>query len=280
MSRYHELLSLEFPEFASDFTVRDTMLYALGCGAGDDPLDAEELRLVYEKKIVALPSMLVTLAYPGFWYRDLDTSLDHVHLLHASERMELDRPLPSAGRVSAKPRITAIYDRGADKGALVVSRREIVDQDSGQRIGIAQQTALCRSDGGMGGEVVAPPKPYLVPERPPDVSTELSISRRAALIYRLSGDYNPLHADIEVARRAGFNQPVLHGLSTYGHVCRAIMRVRGLAAFMRLMDCRFVAPVFPGDKLTVELWQDRKTTSFRARVGQRVVIDNGIAEFA
>lgn len=278
-SRYERLLAFEFPEFTHDFTVRDSILYALGCGAGEDPVDREELRFVYEKNMVALPSMAVTLAYPGFWYRDLDPGLDFVRTVHASERFELERPLPLEGRVAAKPRILAIHDKGEGRGALVVSRREIVDRDTGERLGTVQQTAFCRGDGGLGGEIVPAPKPHPLPGRAPDATVELHISPRAAQIYRLSGDYNPLHVDPGFAAEAGFGRPILHGLSTYGHVCRAIMKRRGIDAFMRMMDCRFTAPVYPGETMTADLWQDGPVTSFRARVGDRTVIDNGIAGF-
>lgn len=278
-SRYEALLGFEFPEFAHDFSVRDTILYALGCGAGMDPADRDELRLIYEKDMVALPSMAVTLAYPGFWYRDLNPGLDFVRTVHASERFELERPLPLAGRVVATPRVVAIHDKGEGHGALVVSRREIMDRGSGARLGMVQQTAFCRGDGGLGGDIVRAPSSHRVPERAPDATIELGTSPRAALIYRLSGDYNPLHVDPDFAAEAGFARPILHGLATYGHVCRVIMKVRGLDAFMRIMDCRFTAPVYPGETLAVDLWHDGAVTSFRASVGDRTVIDNGIAEF-
>ncbi len=120
-SRYDQLLGFEFPKLTHDFSVRDTILYALGVGGGEDPLDREELRFVYEKDMVALPSMTVTLAYPGFWYRDLNPGLDFVRTVHASERFELERPLPRQGRVVAQPKIVALYDKGEGRGALVVS---------------------------------------------------------------------------------------------------------------------------------------------------------------
>ena len=199
--------------------------------------------------------------------------------LHASERIELDAPLPEAARVTARPRIVAVYDKGEGRGSLVVSRREVIDRDTGKRVATVQQTALCRGDGGLGGPNVAAPPPHAIPDRPPDLTARLPVQPQAAAIYRLSGDYNPLHIDPEFARGAGFERPVLHGLSTYGHLCRAVVKARGLGAFMRMMDCRFSAPVYPGETLQAELWFDGDTTSFRARVGERVVIDNGIAEF-
>ena len=277
-SRYEQLLGFEFPEFAHDYSQRDTILYALGCGAGESLCDGD-LRLVYEKDMVALPSMAVTLAYPGFWYRDLNPGLDFVRTVHASERFELDRPLPLEGSVAARPRIVAIYDKGEGRGSLVVSRREIVERENGRRLGIVQQTAFCRGDGGLGGDVVPAPKRHAVPDRAPDATVSVATSPRAAAIYRLSGDYNPLHVDPQFAAEAGFDRPILHGLSTYGHVCKAIMRARGLDAFMRVMDGSFTAPVFPGDRLAISLWHDGPVTSYRVVAGERIVMDNGIAEF-
>lgn len=279
-SRYEQLLSFEFPEFTQDYSARDTILYALGCGAGDGLPDHEDLQLVYERELTALPSMSVTLAYPGFWYRDLDPGLDFVRTVHASERFELDRPLPVEGAVAARPRIVAVYDKGPGRGALVVSRRDIVDRQSGERLGTVQQTAFCRGDGGLGGEMLAAPPPHVMPARPADETVSAGVSKRAAAIYRLSGDYNPLHIDPDFAAEAGFQAPILHGLATYGHACRAIMRSRGLQAFMRMMDCRFTAPVYPGETLAIALWHDGPVTSFRATAGERVVLDNGVAEFA
>lgn len=282
MSRYDDLLAFRFPRFDQTYTVRDTILYALGAGGGQDPLDPDELRFVYEKDLFVLPSMAVTLAYPGFWYRDLNPGLDFVRTLHASERIELDGPLPAAARVTALPEIVAVHDKGDGRGSLVVSRRQIFDVDSGQRLGTVQQTSFCRGDGGLGGPIVPAPPPEAIPPREPDHTVVIPTLPQAALIYRLSGDYNPLHVEPDFAAAAGFDRPVLHGLSTYGHICRALVKQYGLLAggYMRLMDCRFTGVVYPGDALRLEIWRDASTMRFRAFVDDRKVVDNGIATFA
>ena len=185
----------------------------------------------------------------------------------------------ASSTVSARPSIVAVHDKGEGRGSLVVSRREIVDIDTGRRLATVQQTAFCRGDGGLGGPLVPAPAPHVLPARSPDVRVRIATSPRAAMIYRLSGDYNPLHVDPAFAREAGFARPVLHGLSTYGHLCRVLLKAHG-QDFLRVMDCRFSGPVYPGEALDAEIWFDGKVASFRAYVADRKVIDNGYAEFA
>lgn len=278
MSRYDELIELRFPELVHSYTERDTILYALGVGAGADPLDPLELQHTFEDRLKVIPSMAVILAYPGFWYRNLPTGLDYVRTVHASERFEIHHPLPTAATVVARPSIVAIHDKGEGRGALVVSRRDIRCQTTGLVFATVTQTAFCRSDGGLGGPSSSPPPPHPIPERAPDLQVEMPISRRAALIYRLSGDDNPLHVDPAFADDAGFPAPILHGLCTYGHVARAILRnCCKPNLHLTMMDCRFTGVVYPGDTLSVDLWQDADTVTFRAHVAGRKVIDNGEA---
>ncbi|MFP1630518.1 MaoC/PaaZ C-terminal domain-containing protein [Zhengella sp. ZM62] len=280
MTAYDDLLAFEFPEFEHTYTERDTILYALGVGAGCDPLDAQELRLSYEKDLVAIPSMAVTLAYPGFWYRDLEPGLDFLRTVHGSERFVIHDTLPVAATVTAKPKIVAIHDKGPGRGSLVVSEREIVEKPTGRRLATVTQTAFCRGDGGLGGPSLPAPVPWILPERSPDQVVRVATLPQAALIYRLSGDYNPLHVDPDFARAAGFERPILHGLSTYGHICRALMRLGDpVLNPVTSMDCRFTGPVFPGESFTLEIWRDGNQVSFRAHAGDRKVIDNGICLF-
>jgi acyl dehydratase len=277
MSRYEKLMALEFPTIVHRYTRRDTILYALGVGAGDPSDDPWELRHVYERNLSPLPTMAVVLASPGNWYKSLPTGLDDSLIVHASERLEIHNSIPPEGAVVARPEIVAVHDKGQGRGALVVSRRAIADQATGAPIATVLQTAFCRGDGGMGGPITQSLKAHEVSAREPDVTIEMRTSGRSALIYRLSGDDNPLHADPGFAQVAGFPRPILHGLATYGHVGRAALKAfcRDGKRFIRVMDCRFTAPVFPGDVLSVRLWLDRDVVSFRATVGSRVVVDNG-----
>jgi len=280
MSRYDDLLAFEFPEVEQTYSERDVILYALGVGAGSSAAYSSELALVYEENLAVIPSMAVTLAYPGFWYRDLAPGLDFLRTVHASERFEIHRPLPRAGTVVARPRIVAIHDKGAGRGSLVVSRREIFGKSSGARLATVTQTAFCRADGGLGGPVTPVPPPPAMPDAPPEARLEVATSSRAALIYRLSGDDNPLHVNPAFARDAGFPAPILHGLSTYGHICRSLMRRVEDGRHITSMDCRFTGPVYPGDTLSLEIWPQAGRILFRAYVGERRVIDNGVCEDA
>ena len=151
MIDHDRLMALEFPKIEHSYTERDVMLYALGVGYGVDPMDEAQLDFVYEARLKVPPTLAVVLAYPGFWYRDLDTGLDFLNVVHGSESISLDRPLPASGTVVAQNRIVDIVDKGPGRGALVVSRREIVDKASGLRLATVTQTAFCRADGGFGG---------------------------------------------------------------------------------------------------------------------------------
>lgn len=276
MSRYDDLMRFEFPEINHSFSQRDCIIYALGVGAGSVP---GELAYVDEHNLRVLPTMAVVLAYPGNWYCELNPRLDAVKTVHAAEQFVIHRPLPCAATLVACPKITAIYDRGEGRGALVVSTRDIYDKSSGDKLASVTQTAFCRGDGGLGGPIVASPEPHGVPARPPDHLANVPIDPRAALIYRLSGDYNRLHLDAEYAAKAGFARPILHGLSTYGHIGRAITSAFCGANSVQMtgMECRFRAAVFPGDALSLRLWRDGNIVSFQAHVGERVVVDNGVA---
>ena len=280
MSRYDDLMAFEFPEFEQTYSERDTILYALGVGAGGDPLDPLELRLTYEKDLVVIPAMAVTLAYPGFWYRDLHPGLDFLRTVHGSERFVIHNPLPAAATVVARPRIVAIHDKGPDRGSLVVSERQVVEKATGTPLATVTQTAFCRGDGGLGGPVLPAPAPQAIPDRPADARMDIATLPQAAMLYRLSGDYNPLHIDPQFASEAGFARPILHGLSTYGYICRALMRLGDFQSNRIVsMDCRFTGPVFPGEAFALEIWREGQAALFRADVAGRKIIDNGICMF-
>ena len=275
-----KLRALEFPEIRQDYDARDCILYALGLGCGLDPLDETQLRHVDESKLAAVPTMANVLAYPGFWMRDLDTGIDHLRVVHGEHATELHRPLPARGSVVGRSRIVDLVDKGAGKGALVYVERAISDADSGARLATINQTVFCRGDGGFGGTAQAR-RPHPLPERAPDRRIAMPTHPQLALIYRLNGDLNPLHSDPATARKAGFPRPILHGLASFGIAGNAMVAAccDGDPARYRRLAGRFSAPVFPGDTITVEIWDEAPgRAAYRARVAERdaVVINNGM----
>ncbi len=277
-----KLLAWPFPDVEHSYTTRDTMLYALGAGAGSDPLDADDLRYVYEDGLVALPTMPVVLGYPGFWARNPETGITWRKLLHGEQGLTLHAPLPVSGTVIGRTRITGLIDKGEDKGALLFSERNVIEKDSGRLLATLTATAFLRGDGGFGGPSGPAPKPRPIPERAADASLDLATLPNAALVYRLSGDYNPLHADPGTAAAAGFPRPILHGLCTYAVAGRAILRLACDNDPLRLksLNARFTAPVLPGETIRTEIWRDGRVIAFRSSVVERgvTVLNNGRAE--
>lgn len=281
---YEKLVTLAIPDVRQTYTAPDTMLYALGVGLGHDPTSREQLRFVYEKALAALPTMAVVLASPGSWMRDLDTGIDYVKVVHGEQGLVLHRPLPVEGTVVTRSHVVEVIDKGAGKGAVVVSARELIDVVTGERIASITQSNFCCGDGGFGGPARPTPAPHTMPERSPDVICELRTNPNAALMYRLSGDYNPLHSDPDVPAKAGFPQPILHGLATYGVTGHAILK--SVCDYdptrLRAISARFTAPVFPGETFAVSIWRDGSVVSFETRSVERgvVAIGNGRAEIA
>jgi acyl dehydratase len=279
---YEKLLALKIPEVTQAYTERDAILYALGVGLGHEPTDEHELPFVYEKNLQVLPTFAAVLGWPGFWVRDLDTGIDWVQVVAGEQGLVVHRPLAPRGTVTGRTRVTDIIDKGPGKGALIYSERALIDAASGNKIASVTQTTFCRGDGGFGGPARAAPPVHPIPARAPDLICDLSTRPEAALIYRLSGDPNPLHADPAVARAAGFPRPILHGLVSFGIAGHAILKCLCGHDPARLVAIagRYSAPVFPGETLRTEIWRDGTIVSFRVRVADRDVIalNNGRAE--
>ena len=279
---YDRIRSWVLPEVIQSYDQRDTILYALGVGYGYDPLDDRQLNYVYEDGLVAAPSMAAVLAYPGFWMKDPATGIDWVKTVQAEQTLTLHAPLPIAAKVIGRTRVTAIVDKGPGKGALVYQERSIIDATSGKLLATVEPVNFCRGDGGLDhSDPVREPAP-VSPNREPDEICDLPTLPQAALIYRLSGDDNPLHADPRVAAKAGFKQPILHGLCTFGIAGHALLRTVADYDATRLgkLSARFSAPVFPGETIRTEIWREQGVVFFRARLVERnvVVLSNGIAE--
>jgi len=280
-----KLLKWPFKEVEQTYTVKDAILYALGLGLGADPLDEHQLDFVFEEgDFKVLPTMAVVLAGPGFWVRDPASGIDWVKVLHGEQGLRIHKPLPSEATVVATTKVTGLVDKGADKGALIYSERTLVDKASGDALATLTSTTFARGNGGFGGQP-GPSKPvHPIPDRDADMVCDLPTLPQAALIYRLSGDLNPLHASPKVAQAANFKAPILHGLCTLGVAGHAILKTAcdyDVGRF-RSMDLRFSAPVYPGETIRTEMWRDDAIVSFRSSVIERdvVVLNNGRAEVA
>lgn len=277
---YDRLLNWPIPEVRQTYTRRDTMLYALGVGLGADPMDEQQLAFVYEKGLQVLPTYPVVLGYPGFWMSNPETGIDAVRLVHGEQGIVLHKLPPPEGEVIGRTRVTAIVDKGEGKGMLVYTERSVTDAATGELLASLPSTTFCRGNGGFGGPTGPVPPVHALPEREPDLSITLPTLPQAALIYRLSGDYNPLHADPGVAKAARFERPILHGLCTLGVAGHALLKAAGYeAARVGSIHARFTAPVYPGETLATEIWRDGAEWSFRTRVVERdvVVLGNGRA---
>lgn len=258
-------------------TPRDVILYALGVGA-------TELDFVYERRLKALPTFAAVLAYPGFVWMRPEIGADWKRMLQGEQSVAIHETLPVDGTVRGETIFRDVVDKGADKGAIVYVERAIFDDATNVRIATARMTAMLRGDGGRGGTTTETPEPHPLPARraPDHVVTEVTAPGQA-LLYRLSGDWNPLHVDPAVAAAAGFDRPVLHGLCGFGIAGRALLRALAGNEPARLtrIDCRFTAPVYPGETIRTEIWrEDGGSAAFRASVVERdsIVMTHGYAE--
>ncbi|HXQ17059.1 MAG TPA: MaoC/PaaZ C-terminal domain-containing protein [Caulobacteraceae bacterium] len=272
---------------------KDVMLYALGIGLGADPMNETELPFVYERGLRVVPTAATVLAAGGGGGRAARAAaadqpnppgfrvsqLNFLMVVHGEQKVELHKPLPTTGTFTAEGRTVGAFDKGEGKGAVVVNETVWTD-DKGEKVATLTGSTFARGDGGFGGPSEGAPEPHVVPSRAPDLSVDIATSPDQALLYRLNGDRNPLHSDPDVAKRAGFPRPILHGLCTYGITCRAVLQaITGYDPDQILShQARFSAPVFPGDVITVDLWRDAKQISFEARVKDRsvTVIKNGL----
>lgn len=279
-----KMLARDIPDVEQAYTEKDAILYALGLGLGRDATDPAQLAFVYEQNLKVLPTFALVLGLSPFLLRDADAGIDFVQVVHGEESAAFHRPLAPCGRIVARTRMLDVIDKGAGRGALVIFERVIFDKATGEKIATLTQTVFCRGDGGFGGLKRETPPPHAIPGRAPDRVCDWPTRPEAALIYRLSGDTNPLHADPAFARAAGFECPILHGLATFGIAGHALLKTICDYDPKRLlaMTGRFSAPVFPGETIRTEMWQDGHVVSFRARVVERdvIAINNGRAEVA
>ena len=291
MISYQALRNWQFPEIEQRYTADDSMFYALAVGLGADPVDERQLAFVNDTAAgtpLALPTMAVILGYPGSWMRDPKSGIDYSMIVHGEEQIVLHKPLPASGTVVSKHRVTRLVDKGAGKGATVTYDKELFDKATGDRLATVTHTTFCRGDGGFsardGLSDPSPSSPPKVPQREPDLVSELPTLPQQALLYRLCADRNPLHSEPAAARKAGFERPILHGLGTYGVAGHALLA--SLCDYdprrLKSLFARFSAPVFPGETIRFEIYREGAEIAFRARVmaRDRVVLDYGRASIA
>ena len=269
------------------WTDRDTLLYALGVGAGvDDLAFTTENSHGVEQQV--LPTYAVIACLP-FAAAGKIGSFNFAMLLHGSQGIRLYEPLPPAGALSVVAEVADIQDKGAGKNAIVMLKATGTDPDTGNVVAETFTTAVIRGEGGFGGQPGQRPAAPEIPDREPDARIALPTREDQALIYRLSGDRNPLHSDPWFARElAGFPKPILHGLCTYGVAGRALVAELGGgdATKVTAIDARFTSPVFPGETLTTSIWRtDTGRAVFRTEAAgpdgadSRLVLEDGAAEY-
>jgi acyl dehydratase len=261
---------------------KDTILYALSVGAGADPLRQQELRLVYEKQLSALPMMAGVLAHPGAWIAEPRFQVNFLKLLHGEQNLVLHRPLPAQGQIEATYRIVAVADKGEGKGALVFFEKTLTEVASGEPLCTVSSTLFLRGDGGCGSFGTAPAPLPSPPQEEFSLIDELKTGPRWALLYRLNGDRNPIHVDPVAGAQAGFERPILHGLCTYG--VAGYLLLRSICEYdtsrLRSLGVRFSAPVFPGETIRIEGVRVAEGVFFRAVVPERdqLVLNQGFAQ--
>lgn len=280
-----EIRKYQFPLIQEEYTFKDSILYALGLGYGGDPLNRDELHYVTEDDQRVVPTQCNVMSYPGFWVRDLpQLGFDWLKVVHGEQMIRILRPLPAAATVQARTRISAIEDKGSDKGAAVYVERDISLVETGEVLAHVHSTVFARGDGGQGGFGEHAMSPTRIASSTPDAVCELPTSARSALIYRLSGDFNPIHSNPDVAREAGFDRPILHGMCTMGVACRAILQTYcdNRPERMKSMFVRFSQPVFPGERIRIEFFREPDVLRFRALAVERdvVVLDRCSAEIS
>lgn len=280
---YDALMSHEFAPVRHSYGTRDTVLYALGLGIGrDQPEAPESLKYTYEKQLVAFPTFPVVMAGDSGWITNPDFRVTYAMGLHGEEGLQIFKPFPVTGTVIGQERIEAIVDKG-DKGAVLYLARHITDDATGDLLAIKRFGFFARADGNFNGPREGGPIPYPVPTGcAPSKTWQFTTSRDQALIYRLSGDYNPLHCDPDMARCAGFERPILHGLCSYGIAARAIVETicQGTPARLAEFNLRFTSPVYPGETIEISIWENGGGDhAFVARVVERdrIVLSNGYA---
>ena len=275
---YEKVIATGVTNLETSYGDTETMLYAQSVGFGRDAVDRKELPYVYEqgtllRTVPTLASAIVPDMFPP------DLGWDYSQVLHVEQRLTLYRPLPPAAELLLDKRVVEVFDRGATRGAMFLFEVDGRLAKDDTALFTAGATVIARGDGGFGGPAGKGPPAHRAPRREPDLSCDIPTRSDQALLFRLNGDRNPLHADPDAATSAGFSIPILHGLCTYGIACRAILQTicNYDHTLIEGFDARFSLPVLPGDTITTDMWQDGNIVSFQCSVKERgcIVLRNG-----
>ena len=280
---YDELMQATSKDNSASYTERDTMLYALGVGFMRDPMNKDELPFVYENNLKTVPTMAAVIGW-GAGNIMGRSGINYLMVVDGERRLTVHKTLPTSGEVLIDQRVLGVFDKGKDKGAVLVTESVARDKASGEKLYTLVGSTFARGDGGFGGPKDGAPEPHAIPTRAPDLVHEADTRPDQAFIYALSGDRNPLHRDPNVAKMAGFPRPILHGLCSYGTACRSVLSTVAKYDPAKIVgfDVRFSSPVFPGETIVTEMWVDGSVVSFRSKLKERdvVCLNNGKATLA
>ena len=276
---YDEIMSMTSENVEISYSDKDSILYSLGVGLGNDPMNMAELKYVYENSQVALPSMATNFQYHSPLL--LKANINFILVVHGEQKLSFSNPLPVSGDFISNAKVIGCYDKGAGKGAIIDVETTINLKKDNTEICKLVSTTFARGDGGFGGPE-SPKSEIFKIEGDPDFVHEIKTKPNQALIFRLSGDYNPLHSDPNFAKTAGFEKPILHGMCTYGIACRSVVEsvCEGDAKRLKKFDCRFSSPVYPGETIVTEMWKNGSKVYYQSKVKERdkIVIKNGVSE--
>jgi len=283
---YEQMMQSKSEGLEAHYGDREVMLYALGIGFQRDPMNERELPFSYEARgelqVVPTFATVIPTGRPRAGAAagsNPMSGINYLMVVHGEQRVTIHKPLPASCDVVSDTRVIGVWDKGKDKGAIIVNERIIKEKSTGDKLATLVGTTFARGDGGFGGPKDGAPEPHQLPTRKPDLVHECDTLADQAFLYALSGDRNPLHRDPAVAKRAGFPKPILHGLCSFGTACRAVISTvcdydaKKITAF----DVRFSSPVFPGETIVTEMWVDGSVVSYRSRLKERdvVVLNNG-----
>jgi acyl dehydratase len=282
---YEELMGMTPVVMEQNYTSKDSCIYALSVGCGVEPFDDwARQHLGPLPPARTLPAMATVLAAPRLHMIGLGVTLSGV--LHGSQALISHSALPVEGRVRSESRVTGVFDRGEGRGCLINMTRDLRDAETGARYASLTMTYICRLDQVAGAPPVEKSAVKAPDDRAPDILVEVPTSTQSAQIFALTGDQNPLHMVPEVAAKAGFPAPILHGVATYG-LCaafaeKALCMDGGDTSSRRLsgISGKFSAPVFPGETIELALWRDRSGARIEARAPARkkIVFSDGRVE--